>query len=539
MGRRDNEPISDFGKLETAELETTNLNKLLPRKVTRRDFLEGTLLTGAMLAGFVQAQGNRGSLRGEQFALAHAVRDGAQLPEGEATGERFDAVVVGGGMSGLCAAWNLKKRGFKVLVLEKEAVAGGNARRDFLYGVTVGLGAAYTVYPYNRQLTEFYTAMGTVARMDGQDPVIRHDLIVPEPGNLAYVNGRWVEDPWNHPERLPLPRRVREGLKTLWNKVNEWSEYTDAENRFAFDTPTDASSTDPKVRALDKVSFAAYVNSLGLDSQVARFWDFYGRSSFGLLTGELSAWAMLNFLTGETLPNISQPGGNAWLAHALRKTLANQIRAEAFVYKIEEAGGGARVQYMVGGKFYSLEASRVILATPKHIGRRLSPLLADLPRFRYNPYLVVNVVLENAPRDGYDHWIHQNNRLVVDFIDAGWVNRATGPKVYTCYCPLPEARRAELLTRPFEFWAEQVVGDLEAVRPGLKRKILHIDLWRWGHPFVRAVPGFIFGERMQALKPRGPIHLAHNDSDGLPAFENALSAGLRASAEVAQALKGR
>ena len=56
-------------------------------------------------------------------------------------GERFEAVVVGGGMGGLSAALSLARDGRKVLVLEKNASAGGNctARKmgDYTFDLAV------------------------------------------------------------------------------------------------------------------------------------------------------------------------------------------------------------------------------------------------------------------------------------------------------------------------------------------------------------------------------------------------------------------
>jgi spermidine dehydrogenase len=100
------------------------------RCVPRRDFLQGTLigaataLNGPLLAGLAEAAsrsaapiaaqdqpgyypplltGLRGSHPGS-FEAAHALRDGSSTPSATDTGESYDLVVVGGGISGLAAA---------------------------------------------------------------------------------------------------------------------------------------------------------------------------------------------------------------------------------------------------------------------------------------------------------------------------------------------------------------------------------------------------------------------------------------------------
>src|SRR4051794_20322197 len=86
-------------------------------EITRRDFLNGVALTvaaGLTPAAQITAQPLRYppalmGLRGQHpgsFEVAHQSRDGHAFPlAGTAIEERYDLVVVGGGISGLAAAW--------------------------------------------------------------------------------------------------------------------------------------------------------------------------------------------------------------------------------------------------------------------------------------------------------------------------------------------------------------------------------------------------------------------------------------------------
>ena len=132
----------------------------MDRGITRRDFLDGVgvALTGSLVAptwleaipGHLPIQqgqesyppaltGMRGSHAGS-FEVAHELRDGRSWDDvgSEADmGERYDLVVVGGGVSGLAAAYFFSKaagRGAKVLVLENHADFGGHClRNEFQY----------------------------------------------------------------------------------------------------------------------------------------------------------------------------------------------------------------------------------------------------------------------------------------------------------------------------------------------------------------------------------------------------------------------
>jgi NADPH-dependent 2,4-dienoyl-CoA reductase/sulfur reductase-like enzyme len=60
-------------------------------------------------------------------ALGHTLRDGTARASGES--RRVPVVIVGGGMAGLSAGWQLDRRGFHdFVILELEKSAGGNSR---------------------------------------------------------------------------------------------------------------------------------------------------------------------------------------------------------------------------------------------------------------------------------------------------------------------------------------------------------------------------------------------------------------------------
>src|SRR5262249_43682787 len=123
--------------------------------ITRRDFLNGVSLgvVGAALAPELlraaqqefaperaadyyppTRMGMRGSHPGS-FEVAHQLRDRRQFDFASAadTGETYDLVVVGGGMSGLAAAYFFLRdvgRNAKVLVLDNHDDFGGHAKRN-------------------------------------------------------------------------------------------------------------------------------------------------------------------------------------------------------------------------------------------------------------------------------------------------------------------------------------------------------------------------------------------------------------------------
>ena len=139
----------------------------LDRPISRRDFLDGVALglSGAvalpgLLGGGQDAPpyyppsltGLRGAHVGAYEAF-HALRDGklaTGLPMPAPTGERYDLVVVGAGISGLTAAHYYRKAapGARILILDNHDDFGGHAKRnEFTHeGRTfVGYGGTFAV----------------------------------------------------------------------------------------------------------------------------------------------------------------------------------------------------------------------------------------------------------------------------------------------------------------------------------------------------------------------------------------------------------
>ncbi len=147
-------------------------------KITRRDFLNGVALTvgAATVHGIVppemwvaaaadlEAQNIPGyyppgktGLRGDHagsFEAMHKVRDGSfwdDAPKAVDTGESYDLVIVGGGISGLAAAHYFRKAvgdKARVLILENHDDFGGHAKRnEFRAGgrTILGFGGTYSI----------------------------------------------------------------------------------------------------------------------------------------------------------------------------------------------------------------------------------------------------------------------------------------------------------------------------------------------------------------------------------------------------------
>src|SRR6266849_10844535 len=132
------------------------------REITRRDFLNGVAIGvgGTLVAGEIGSEtllqagvldefapekspdyyppaklGMRGNHDGT-FTFSHRLRDGESpdsFGDPAATGENYDLVVVGGGISGLAAAYFYRKgagKSARILILDNHDDFGGHAKRN-------------------------------------------------------------------------------------------------------------------------------------------------------------------------------------------------------------------------------------------------------------------------------------------------------------------------------------------------------------------------------------------------------------------------
>ncbi len=145
------------------------------RAITRRDLLSGMgiALSGTLLFPWARTEalpvaalpaahyppaltGLRGSHPGS-FEVAHAMRDGKRWPDAVTldSGETYDLIVVGGGLSGLSAAWFYRQKAgpeARILILDNHDDFGGHAKRNEFHHqsrMLLGTGGTFNVENYD------------------------------------------------------------------------------------------------------------------------------------------------------------------------------------------------------------------------------------------------------------------------------------------------------------------------------------------------------------------------------------------------------
>ncbi len=445
----------------------------------RRDFIGTTLIgAGAALLGATApaasqnltsawngyaGSGDYARSNGNTAAVvdaAHALRDGryeASIAAAPLVDETYDLIVVGGGFSGLIAAYEFRKARpqARCLILENHPVFGGEAKQNqvLVDGVmlTGPQGSNDAVVPAAdnsyAHVSGLWDEIGMPRRLEfvqpaGVDSSLRFARDHYEPmfwnersatvgyyfdGTSFGSRRAWVTDPWTDDlARAPLSAEARRSL-VAWKKN---------ERVLKRGTPAE---TD---RWLDTLSYAdVVVRELGLSRDVLRFADpLVAAGDYGVSSDAVSAYAakLLGFpavsetgLGGDDV--FAFPGGNTAIYRHIVKALvpaaiagsdsfddvcnapiafdaldrpqATRMRLGATAVSVRHDGAAGdastvTVTYALAGELRRIRGRAAVVAVggwvARHVVRDLPPSYARAyGEFHHAPMLVANVAVRN------------------------------------------------------------------------------------------------------------------------------------------------
>ena len=468
---------------------------------TRRDFLN-VVVAGSVAAGcpidismLTVPDDSKTQIEGDNFEICHQVRDGHSFPRPPIS-KHYDVVIVGGGASGLSAAYFLRQHDF--LLLEKEPHFGGNAYLEEYQGQAFATGSAYDEKGTSSEQLAREIGL-TMLPVDCFDPTI--------------LNGRWVKDTWHAGlDELPYAASVRDSFKKF------------RADMLAIDITKN-------IEHLDNTPLAKYLSSYA--PEVKSWWDAYGPSNWGAKSADTSAYvALIDFqevIATEKDVRITLPGGNGALTRKLVEILqpksSERLVGDATIVSVEPEKNDVRVTYVQGGSLHSVGAKFVIMATPKFITSRIVAGLSDaqqdaMSSYHYCPYPVINMIFEKPIYNrGYDTWCPGNS--FTDFIVADWVvQKQAGYKqknnILTFYAPLAEVERKKLLKiDDCRQIAASVLRDFQKLLPEFAAADpVEVHFYRRGHPMFVATPGTFTKIIPAASQPLERVFFANTDSIG-------------------------
>jgi glycine/D-amino acid oxidase-like deaminating enzyme len=514
-----------------------------------------------------------GEMLSTGHALGHGLRDGG-LPAPTAS-RSVRVAIVGAGVSGLSAAWRLRRAGFGDFELfELEGRPGGNARSGANEVSAYPWGAHYLPLPTREaRATRLLLAELGVLQGDPDDPMPRYDerALCQAPQERLFRHGTWEEG------LVPLAGRTKAEAGE-WHRFHQRMQSFKAmrgrDGRRAFAIPLDFSSRDPALTALDRVTMRDWLLAEGFASEAVHWLVNYAcRDDYGCGHGDVSAWAGIHYFASRDAQArdadpeavLTWPDGIGFVVRGLVERYGLRATPDALVHRVQEGAREARLAVYLAREKRSVEirAEHVIWAAPlAFLARALAPLspgrgvggegrLVDAVRaWTYAPWLTANLTLSEPPYVHHGAPLSWDN-VIFDSPSLGYVvathqGVATrpGPTVLTWYLPLaagsPGEGRQRLLATTREQWAEAALADLAKPHPEIRSITKRIDVFANGHAMVRPVPGLIWGAaRRGLLGRRGRVHFAHADASGISIFEEANDRGVQAAEAVLAALGER
>jgi protoporphyrinogen oxidase len=495
----------------------------------RRDFIKfvvaGSVASGcpidmsllAVPAG--EAQKNLPTVDGEDNRICHQVRDqGNHVFNRPPASAHHDVVIVGGGVSGLAAAYRLQHLDF--LLLEKEPHWGGNAYAMEYDGCIYGTGSAFITS--DEYAFEFCKELGLKPLpIDSPDPTIIHGELIPDMWGTGL-------------DKLPYPPAVRESFKKFKKEL------------LAIDL-------EKRGQELSNVAFSTLMQ--GHAPEIKQWWDAYGPSNWGATSDDSAASVAIGEMQEIASDSKSDsrhtwPGGLGAITKKLAEILSakfnDRLQAGATIVAVAPAKDEVNVTYMLGGEVKTVAAKTVIMATPKFITRRIVEGLPEkqsdaMKQLRYIPYPVVNLIFDKPVfNHGYDTWCP--GKTFTDVLVADWViQKQPGYKqkynILSCYTPMKEEDRAYLLNETgSRKIAANVLNDFQKLMPGLDVDPIEVHIYRRGHPLYMSTPGLFTKFQPLVRHPLDRIFFANTDSEGP---ESTTSAGILAAQRAVKQVEAR
>ncbi len=489
--------------------------------ISRREFLKDTALTAAALSTF--------------SPLDLLVSSANPL---ERTGPAKKVIVVGAGLAGLSAAYELSQAGHDVTILEAQMRPGGRVltlREPFSDGLYAEAGAMF--------LGDSYYHLMRYAKLFS---LPLHPLHPPNLALLYHIRGKRLKVKRGETVEWPLdltPEEEQLGLGGMRRKY--FSLPADLGD------PTDPGWPPESVKKYDRITYAEFWRSHGASPDAVALLragrDFYGDG--------LDTVSALQFLRGQAAFQKSSQlspgnqsfvikGGSDLIPKAFAARLTEKIYYGVPVVKIEHDSQRVRAVFLQAGSHQVMAADHLICAIPfsvlKHV--EVSPPFSPAKRSAIDQLLytsVARVYLQSRTRFWIDEGVtgFANVDLPIMRVLEHPMSEPGTRGILEAYMSGAQGRRATAMTESerIRFTLEQ----MEKVHPGIREnfeggisKCWDEDQWARG-AFTWFKPGQMSSLVPHIARPEGRVHFAGEHTSAWTAsMEGALESGVRAAREV-------
>jgi oxygen-dependent protoporphyrinogen oxidase len=430
--------------------------------------------------------------------------------------------VVGAGISGLSAGYQLMKAGFKPVILERESFVGGRMSSENVEGFIIDKGA-YTFPEFYKNVRGFLGDLGM------------ENSLVLTPGTSSTFTGKK-----NYPIKIGSPKDFLAykllSLKSKKDMVKLFLYAQSLGKALRLGKPT------PKTFELEKDSAADYLLK-NYDEQILEriAYPIFCEIFLGVPENN----SKLAFLA--TIRNLMKfkifafDDGMGSVPERLMKDL--DVRLNSPVLQVIPITDKGPYKVHVGGNSpTSLVFDGIIMALPLPLVPKLvNNLPEELKEYFlsvvYSPSIVVALAVEDECKEPF----MINNFLRTDFSVLGTVvfdhhkspRRVPQGKTLVTAILCEKASRA-LFSESEEDITAEVLKELDTVYPSLSSRVIFSRIYRWQHGALQLPPGHLLKRSTVHRSMEEGIHHLHFAGDGLhmSSLEASFDTGIRAANEV-------
>lgn len=436
----------------------------------------------------------------------------------------YDAVIVGGGISGLTAAYMLRDK--NILLLEKDKRFGGRVWSEKVDGVWYNIGTQYLI----EEDDSFIKLLDELG-------IKRTLCSIEDVPIAAYLGGKFYKD------LLDIPLSFKEKVDCL--KVVSLAY----RKMKIFKLPPE----DPRWQELASKNLADLFKCY--DPDVMRL--FYAYLKGACITKPENTSAGIGVMLMGDIFNVAPfsfvEEGTQKVTDTMVEKLQGRLINEALVKKVEEKDGFVYTFFQKNGKEHIVKSKKAILATPAPITLSLIPDAPSwkkdaLAKTKYGSIITVNIFLKEIPWERFSGMLVEG-KIFSGAIDATYDidftlkdnEHRSYPKILSFFISIPPEDLEEqkvIFSKSDEEIVGLVIQDFESImsEPTFRDYILDSRVTRFPIGEVGITPEY-FIELLPLLeKPVGNIHFCGDYTDRSSFLMGSVLSGFRVARELGSTL---
>lgn len=436
--------------------------------------------------------------------------------------------VIGAGLAGLSAAYDLHRVGWNVIVLEARERVGGRvvSVRSFSNGLVAEGGGEFIEDSHTRMLAyarQFNLQLGCVGSWQKQNG---------DWGSFAGKSGPLSNEKiWG--------TDLHKEIEKVWSAVSQLGKYVPDPNQ-----PQAAR----EAQRLDARSAADWINSLEAHPLAKNYFIQHIRSEY---TAEPECFSLLDlarnsamyYSKAERQSNWRLVGGNDLIPRALADALPD-VRMNAVVTSIRVLPNEVAVTYKQNDSYLTINSAFAILAIPLTTARLIEfkPPLPSAHQRMVNEVsygAVTKVMIQYRKRfwndEGWNGRLTTDSPIVITWFATSHIQSEGG--VITVYTGGAPGERLSALSDDERI--QLAIAEIEKIFPGSSNLIEHTATVAWhNEPFTRGsymalAPGQVTAHWHTLFEPAGRLFLAGEHATPIQGFmEGAVESGQRVAASI-------